>query len=185
LLVVDQAYIEFADAQATDASALMSRHPRTLALRTASKIYGLASIRFGYGYATPEIVTWMNRVRLPYNVARPAAAAVNAALDDEAFIRRSIENNERGKAFLYTEFARLGLHAYPTAANFVAVEVPCEAGVAYEALLSKGVIVRSGDGLNMPRRIRVTIGTPQENHAFIDALEPLLVQWRSQVGAAR
>ncbi|HTV73764.1 MAG TPA: histidinol-phosphate transaminase [Candidatus Acidoferrales bacterium] len=184
LLVVDQAYIEFADAQSTDASALMKWHARTLSLRTASKIYGLASIRFGYGYAPPEIITWMNRVRVPYNVARPAAAAVNAALDDEDFIRRSIENNERGKAFLYAEFERLGLHAYPTAANFVALEVPCEAGVAYEGLLSKGVIVRSGDGLNMPRRIRVTIGKPQENQAFIAALEPLLAQWRSRVGAA-
>jgi histidinol-phosphate aminotransferase len=185
LLVVDQAYAEFMDAQGTDAVGLMSRHARTLTLRTASKIYGLASIRFGYGYAPPEIITWMNRVRVPYNVARPAAAAVNAALDDQDFIARSIENNERGKAYLYGEFARLGLHAYPTSANFVALEVPSQASVAYDDLLSKGIIVRSGDGLSMPGRIRVTIGTPEENRAFIAALEPLLAKWRAQVGAAR
>ncbi|HEY0798989.1 MAG TPA: aminotransferase class I/II-fold pyridoxal phosphate-dependent enzyme, partial [Candidatus Baltobacteraceae bacterium] len=100
------------------------------------------------------------------------------------FIARSIENNERGKAYLYGEFARLGLHAYPTAANFIALEVPCAAGTAYEALLERGVIVRSGDGLNMPGRIRVTVGTPPENQAFIAALEALLVQWRSRVGSA-
>ena len=98
--------------------------------------------------------------------------------DDRAFIERSIDNNERGKTYLYDAFARLGLHAYPTAANFIAVQVPTEANVAYEALLSKGVIVRSGDGLNMPGRLRVSIGTPEENQAFIAALEALLPTWR-------
>jgi histidinol-phosphate aminotransferase len=187
LLVVDQAYREFMDPGGLDAVELLRRRPATLVLRTASKIYGLAAVRFGYGYSSPEVVAWMNRVRVPFNVARPAAAAVLAALDDTGFILRSLENNERGKAYLYAEFERLGLRAYPSAANFVAVEVPIEAEAAYEALLERGVIVRSGDGLGLPRYLRVSIGTPAENEAFVAALSALLPSWRGEatLGARR
>jgi len=147
-------------------------------LRTASKIYGLASVRFGYGYASPEIAAWLDRVRLPFNVSRTAAVTVLAALDDDEFIARSRATVVAGKAQLMEGFARLGLHAYPSAANFIAVEVPTEADTAYAALLERGVIVRSGDGLGMPGRLRVSIGTAPENAAFLAVLEELLPQWR-------
>jgi histidinol-phosphate aminotransferase len=187
LLAVDQAYREFMDAGGSDGVELLKRRPATLVLRTASKIYGLAAVRFGYGYSAPDVVAWMNSVRLPFNVARPAAVAVLAALDDADFIARSIENNEIGKTYLYREFARLGLHAYPTAANFISVEVPVEADDAYRELLERGIIVRSGDGLGTPRRLRVSVGTPLENQAFIVALEALVAQWRGKpaVGLVR
>jgi len=180
LLVLDQAYREFMDAGGSEGVEILKGRSTTLVLRTASKIYGLAAARFGYGYSSPEVVAWMNSVRLPFNVARPAAVAVLAALDDVDFIARSIENNERGKQYLQAEFVRLGLHAYPTAANFISVEVPVEADVAYGALLERGIIVRSGDGLGTPRRLRVSIGTPAENRAFINVLEGLLSEWRAQ-----
>jgi histidinol-phosphate aminotransferase len=178
LLVLDQAYREFMDADGVDGVEVLRARPTTLVMRTASKIYGLAAVRFGYAYSSPEIVDWLNRVRLPFNVARPAAVAVLAALDDDDFIARSIANNERGKAQLMEAFSRLGLHAYPSAANFVAVEIPCPAERAYADLLERGVIVRSGAGLGMPYRLRVSIGTPEENAAFIAALEALLPAWR-------
>ena len=185
LLVIDQAYREFMDADAADSVDILRRRPATLVLRTASKIYGLASIRFGYGYASPEIAGFLNRVRLPFNVARPAAVAVLAALDDDEFVARSIASNNAGKAQLMSGFARLGLHAYPSAANFVSVAVPVAADTAYLALLERGVVVRSGDGLGMPGRLRVTIGTSQENAAFLEALETLVAVWGEPVEAAR
>jgi histidinol-phosphate aminotransferase len=178
LLVIDQAYREFMDDDGTDGVDILRRRPSTLVLRTASKIYGLASVRFGYGYASPEIAGWLDRVRLPFNVSRTAAVAVLAALDDEEFVARSRANNVAGKAQLMDGFARLGLHAYPSAANFVAVEIPTEADVAYAALMARGVIVRSGDGLGMPGRLRVSIGTEPENATFLATLEELLPQWR-------
>ena len=178
LLVLDQAYREYMDADGTDGVDILRRRPATLVLRTASKIYGLASVRFGYGYGSPQIVAWLDRVRLPFNVGRPAAVAVLAALDDQEFVARSVANNVAGKAQLMAGFGRLDLHAYPSAANFIAVEVPTQADTAYGALLERGVIVRSGDGLSMPGRLRVTIGTPEENDAFLAALEALLPQWR-------
>jgi histidinol-phosphate aminotransferase len=185
LLVIDQAYREFMDGAGSEGTEVLAARPATLVTRTASKIYGLAAVRFGYGFSAPEIVAAMNSVRLPFNVARPAAVAVLAALEDRDFVARSIENNERGKAYLYGEFRRLGLHTYPSAANFIAVEVPVAADSAYQALLEAGVIVRSGDGLGMPGRLRVSIGTPDENRAFIAAFEELLRGWRvSATGVA-
>jgi histidinol-phosphate aminotransferase len=178
LLVIDQAYKEYMDPGGTDGVDLLRRRPATLVLRTASKIYGLASVRFGYGYSSPQIEGWLDRVRLPFNVSRTAAVAVLAALDDVDFIARSVATNESGKSQLMDGFARLGLHAYPSAANFVAVEIPAQADAAYRALLERGVIVRSGDGLGLPGRLRVSIGMREENAAFLDALEALLPQWR-------
>jgi histidinol-phosphate aminotransferase len=178
LLVLDQAYREYADAGAVEGADVLRARPASLVLRTASKIYGLAAVRFGYGFCSPDVAAALDSVRLPFNVARPAAHAVLAAFEDTAFVARSIANNELGKTYLAAEFRRLGLHAYPTAANFIAVEVPVEATQAYEALLARGVIVRSGDGLGMPRRLRVSIGTPAQNEAFVAALEALLAEWR-------
>jgi len=179
LLVLDQAYREFMDAAGCDGVDVLRERPLTLVLRTASKIHGLAAVRLGYGYSDPAVVQALDAVRVPFNVARPAAAAVLAALDDVEFQARSIANNERGKAFLYAAFARLGLRSYPTAANFIAVEVPQEADAAYRALLERGVIVRSGAGLGMPRGLRVSVGTPDQNAAFVAALEALLPGWRT------
>jgi histidinol-phosphate aminotransferase len=180
LLVIDQAYREFMDADGTDGTDVLAVRPMTFVLRTASKIYGLASLRFGYGFGSPEIVAGLNVVRLPFNVAGPAAAAVLAALDDDAFVARSLESNERGKAQLYAGFERLGVFAYPTAANFIAVATPVAAQAAYDALLERGVIVRSGDGLGMPGFLRVTVGTANENAAFLAAFEALLAEWRER-----
>ena len=180
LLVFDQAYREYADADATDGVDVLRRREATIVLRTSSKIHGLAGMRFGYAYSSERIIAWMNGVRLPFNVARPAAAAVLAALDDADFIARSIDNNVRGKAQLEAAFAELGLHAYPTAANFVAVQVPTAAARAYDELLERGVIVRSGAGLGMPDRLRVTIGTPEENARFLEVLAERVSVWRNE-----
>ena len=83
-------------------------------------------------------------------------------------------------------FEGLGVHAFPTAANFIAVATPIPAQAAYEALLERGVIVRSGDGLGLPGYLRVTVGTHAENEAFLAAFSALLERWRAQpVEAAR
>lgn len=184
LLVLDQAYREYMDAEGTDGVDVLRIRPATLVLRTSSKIYGLAAVRFGYGYSSPEVVALLDRVRLPFNVSRPAAVAVLAALDDDEFYACSVRTNEEGKAQLTAAFERLGLHAYRSAANFIAVAVPVAAEVAYVALMERGVIVRSGSGLGMPDRLRVTIGTFEENAAFLAALEALLPLWRRELAEA-
>ena len=174
ILMIDQAYREYMPPGSLDGAAYVAARPATIVLRTMSKIYGFASLRFGYALADAELLAYVERVRVPFGVSRPAALAALAALDDDAFVRRSVENNEAGKAFLYPAFERLGLHAFPTAANFVALAVPGSSAEAYEAMLRLGIVTRSGEALGMPGRLRITIGTPDDNAALLEALGTLV-----------
>jgi histidinol-phosphate aminotransferase len=174
ILVVDQAYREYMPPGSLEGTDYVKTRPATIVLRTHSKLYGLASLRFGYALGDAELLAYAQRVRLPFNVSRPAAVAALAALDDEEFVRRSLATNEAGKAFLEPALAQLGLHAYPSAANFLAVAVPGTASEAYEAMLQRGIVTRSGDALGMPGRLRITIGTPEQNALVVEALRSLV-----------
>ena len=103
--------------------------------------------------------------------------AALAALGDAAFVDRTLAVNAAGKAYLEREFGRLGLPYFPTAANFIAVNVPVSATAAYDALLERGIVVRSGDGLGLPGYLRITIGTAEQNVALVNALDALVRQW--------
>jgi len=127
LLVLDQAYIEYAGRPSIDAKQLLQRRSKTLVLRTMSKIYGLASLRFGYGYADQQTIAVLNARRVPYNVSRPAAAAASAALEDEQFVKETLEVNAAGKALLTSALRSLGLHVMESHTNFLSVGVPVPA----------------------------------------------------------
>jgi histidinol-phosphate aminotransferase len=178
-VLVDQAYREYMGAGTLDAIDLVRERQNTIVLRTMSKIYGLASLRFGYGFADAELVGWLNRVRLPFNISRPAALGAAGALEDEEFVAMSIATNLAGKTLVFKDLDRLGLAVYPTEANFYAVRVPVSATRAYNDLLQRGIIVRSGDALSMPGYLRITIGLPEENAALIDAFDELVPQWKT------
>ncbi len=174
VLVIDQAYREYMPLDSLEGTDYVTSRPATVVLRTHSKLFGLASLRFGYALGDAELLAYAQRVRLPFNVSRPAAVAAMAGLDDDDFVRQSLATNEAGKAYLMPAFAKLGLHAYPTAANFVAVSVPGTATAAYEAMLRQGIVTRNGDALGMPGRLRITIGTPEQNALVVEALGSLV-----------
>ena len=173
ILVIDQAYHEYMPAGSVEGADYVKARPATIVLRTHSKIYGLAALRIGYALGDAELLGYVERLRLPFNLSKPAAVAALAALDDHEWVRRSVETNDAGKAFYAEELPKLGLDAYPTAANFLAVRVPGSATEAYESMLAHGVVTRSGDALGMPGRLRITIGTPDDNRAVIAALGAL------------
>ena len=170
LLVIDRAYAEYLEKPGFDLARAVRERGNIVVLRTMSKAYGLASLRFGYAYGDRESIGWLQRVRLPFNVSRPAAIGAAAALDDIAFLEKSVALNASERSRVTAELERRGHHCYPSGANFYAVTVPIAAHAAYEALLERGIIVRSGDALRMPGRLRVTVGTPEENDAFLAAL---------------
>lgn len=175
LVVVDEAYYEFAAADPgyPDSITLRKKHPNLIVKRTFSKAFGLAGVRVGYGVAAPEIVSDLDRVRSPFNANRMAQSAALAALGDAAHIRRSIANNERGKRYLEKEYTRLGLGFIPTWANFHLVDVSStgrKGAEIYEALLRRGVIVRPMGGYGLPKYVRISIGTMEENRKLIAAL---------------
>ena len=174
LVVLDEAYGEYLDpAERYESLAWVDRFSNLLVCRTFSKIYGLASLRVGYGVARPELVDVMNRIRQPFNVNSFALTAAAAALEDEAFVARSAELNRQGLRQLYEGFARLGLQWVPSRGNFVMVHVG-DAAAVNEALLDRGVIVRPIAGYGLPEWLRVTVGLPEENARFLEALADIL-----------
>lgn len=176
LVVFDEAYVEYVtDTGFMDTVGLIKQGiPNIIVLRTFSKIYGLAGLRVGYALAHKNVIASMERVCEPFNVNILAQAAGVAAVDDDDHVRASGDNNEAGKKFLYQQFERLGLKYFPTEANFIWLDTKKDSKELFSQLLTKGVIVRTGDIFGFPTFIRVTIGLPEENERFIRTLEQLL-----------
>ncbi len=170
LVVIDEAYIDYVGhPDYPDSMKYLSEGKNVLVLRTFSKIYGLAGLRVGYGISKPEILAQMERVRAPFNTNSIGQAAAIAALDDDAHLARSRAANEEGRAFLYRELSALGMDYVRTEANFIYMPVDDSKGL-FNDLLMAGVIIRPmGD-----KAVRVTIGLPEENSRFIDALKTVL-----------
>jgi len=178
LAVIDEAYIEYADAEDfAPATLFRDTRDRLAILRTFSKAYGLAALRVGYVIGTAELVADLNRLRAPFNVGTPGQIAAKAALADQDHLHASVEATLRDRATLTQALTGAGLQVAPSQANFVLVEVQQPGRAVYEALLHEGVIVRA-----MPEPlenwIRVTIGKPEENERFLHSLRRVLRESR-------
>lgn len=177
LVVLDEAYIEYAEGgELPDGLDYLAAYPNLLVSRTFSKAYGLASLRVGYGLSSPAVADVLNRVRQPFNVNSLALAAACAALDDVDYVEQSRRLNEAGMQQLETGLRELGLSWIPSRANFLAVDLGRNAAPVYEGLLREGVIVRPVGGYGMPNHLRVSIGQPQENSRFLEALSRVLAR---------
>ncbi|MCX9156031.1 histidinol-phosphate transaminase [Niveibacterium sp. 24ML] len=174
LVVLDEAYNEYLEAaQRYDSVAWLKRYPNLVITRTFSKIYGLGGLRVGYGLANRELADLLNRVREPFNVNNVALAAAAAALADEDFVARSYAVNREGMAQIVAGLNALGLEYIPSSGNFLTFRVG-DAGTINRKLLEQGVIVRPIASYQMPEWLRVTIGLPNENVRFLDALAKAL-----------
>jgi len=168
IAVVDEAYAEFLE-HAPDLRPLIAEGRKVVCLRTFSKIYGLASLRVGYGYAGAGLCALLNRVRQPFNVNAIAQAAAVAALDDREFAEKTARENRAGLARLARGCAELGLEFVPSVANFMLVRVGDGVRV-FEALQRRGVIVRPVKSYGLPAWVRVTVGTPEQNERVLAEL---------------
>ena len=177
LLVLDEAYGEYLpDELASPTPSWIARYPNLVISRTLSKAYGLAGLRVGYGLAHPDVAEVMNRVRQPFNVNHLAMVAACAALGDTEFIARSREVNAAGLRQLAAGVERLGLQHIPSRANFITVRIGMQADRVYRDLLAQGVIVRPIAGYGLPEHLRVTVGLPEHNERFLDALQGALAK---------
>jgi histidinol-phosphate aminotransferase len=173
IIVMDEAYLEYADAaDYPDSLQLRGLRERLMVCRTFSKIYGLASLRVGYAVAPRRLIDYMNRVRAPFNVSTVAQAAALAALDDQDHVQTSHGLNLKERRRLTETLISRGLSVAPSQANFILVDVKRPARAVYDALLRKGVIVRPFASL--PSSLRVTVGTERENDRFLSALAEVL-----------
>lgn len=182
LVVLDEAYCDFAESFAAQQGATYSRsmelvragRPNLIVLRTFSKAHGLAGLRVGYGCGQPELLQTFARMRNAFSVSVVAEAAALAAIKDEAHIRKTVNNNMAGAAWLTEHLADLGVRVMPTNANFIYFETEEDADDLAQRLQAEGVIVRPLGTWGSANGIRVTVGTPEQNQAFLQALKNVL-----------
>lgn len=175
LLVVDEAYVDFAEPEAD--YSMLARFgdcDNIVVLRTFSKLYGLAGLRLGFGVMPDWLADAVLRVKLPFSVNVLAEAAGLAALEDTPFLAASRDIVLRGRERLGTALAAHGFTVYPSQANFLMVTPPVPAVALYEALLAKGIIVRSLKSYGLPDKLRISIGNDEENEALLTAIEDIL-----------
>jgi len=174
ILVMDEAYVDFLE-NPPDLRPLIAEGKKVICLRTFSKIYGLASLRVGYGYAAPELIALLQRVRQPFNVNAIASAAAVAALDDEEFVTKCRRENRAGLAQLVAGFTHLGLEFVPAQGNFILVRVGDGIAV-FDALQRQGVITRPVKGYGLAEWLRVTVGTQTQNERLLKTLAGALAK---------
>ena len=179
LLVLDGAYAEFVKKNDyASGIELASQSSNVIVTRTFSKLYGLAGLRVGWGYAPPHIVDAIERVRMPFNVSLPAQAAAIAALEDDAFTEESLLHNEREMVRLANGLKALGLELIDGVGNFVVAKLPEAKGkTAAEALTylkDRGISLRGLGGYGMPNHLRISVGTVEGNDAALELLKEFL-----------
>ncbi|MGB5875728.1 MAG: histidinol-phosphate transaminase [Bacteroidota bacterium] len=176
LIILDEAYFEYATENPEYPDSMIYRYDNVITLRTFSKIYGLAGVRIGYGFAHDMLIRNLLKVKLPFEPSTLAQAAGIAALDDSEYLRRSVTVNAEGKELLFPALQNLGLGVVRTNANFVFVPFANEDQVnaVYEGLLRLGVIVRPLKAFGLPSCVRITIGTEGQNRKLVEALQKVL-----------
>lgn len=172
LIIVDEAYFEFAAHEPEYPDSLHYRFDNVITLRTFSKVYGLASLRVGYGFAHGELISVLHKVKLPFEPSGTASAAAIGALEDQDFVQRTVSNNTAEVEFLCKSLRSLGLKAIPSAANFIMVDFESEtrAQRTFEFMLSRGVILRPLAATGLPRCLRISAGIHEENEICVDSL---------------
>jgi len=176
LIILDEAYFEYAKDNPRYPDSMHYRYDNVITLRTFSKIYGLAGIRIGYGFAHEALIANLLKVKLPFEPSTLAQAAGIGALADKEFLHRSLELNARGLRLLTDSFRGMGLTVVPSDANFIMLPLarPEEARALTEGLLREGVIVRPLGAFGLPQCIRISTGTDEENARCVEKVEEQL-----------
>lgn len=171
VVVVDEAYAEFARPGTPSAVTLLSGRPRLVVTRTMSKAFAFAGVRLGYLIADPELVDLLRLVRMPYHLSSVTQAVACAALEHRTTMLSMVEEIKAERDRLVEGCAALGLEPVPSDANFVLVGGFADAAVSWQALLDRGVLVRD---VGISHHLRITAGTPHETDAVLSALAAAL-----------
>ena len=174
ILVVDEAYVDFAASEGASALPLIHQIPNLIVLRTFSKSFSLAGLRIGLGFACEEIIAGMMKVKDSYNLNRLSLVAATAALQDMAWMKRNAERIRRSRKRLAAGLARLGYQVYPSQANFVLARKQGQnLQPIYQALKQRKILVRYFDTAGLQDCLRITVGTPKEIKALLTEMAAL------------
>ena len=179
ILVLDGAYAEYVtDPAYSNGLELATAHDNVVVTHTFSKIYGLASLRLGWAYASPEICDAINRIRGPFNVNGAALEAGIAAVEDAAHVAAAVSHNDCWRNWLEVEIRKLGLEVTPSVGNFVLMHFPDTPGrraVDADAFLVKrGLVLRMVKAYGLPNALRMTVGAEEPNRLVVAALGDFL-----------
>jgi histidinol-phosphate aminotransferase len=178
LIILDEAYFEYAHDNPIYPDSMHYRYDNVITLRTFSKIYGLAGVRIGYGFAHEDLIGNLLKVKLPFEPSTLAQAAGIGALRDKEFLHRALELNSRGLEFVTKSLRELDVETVPSEANFIMIARESETDVncIYQELLKQGVIIRPLKSFGLPHCLRVSIGTDEQNNIFIDKFKKVLAK---------
>ena len=174
-VVSDEVYHHFVThPEYPDTLAAAASGQNVIVLHSFSKVYGLAGLRVGVAIARPEIIERLARLRRTFHLGSLEMEAAIAAIDDQAHVTRSVALVERGKKRLYAAFDRLKLTYWPSEGNFILFRTPVPADDLAEHMAGRGILVGSGSRFGLTHSIRVSVGLPEANQAFLSALEGML-----------
>lgn len=175
LVVLDEAYIDFVtDSDVALGPEFLGHSTPVLVMRTFSKSAGLAGLRIGYALGPEEVIAAFDRVRQPFNTSILAQVGGCAALADEDFLERTRQLVVDGLNTFYKCFEDLGLSYVPSQTNFVLVRIGPKAKEVADLLLRRGVIIRYMGSYDLPDYLRISVGLPQENQRFVEALKEVV-----------
>ncbi|HEX5226493.1 MAG TPA: histidinol-phosphate transaminase [Bryobacteraceae bacterium] len=177
LIILDEAYFEYAKDNPRYPDSMHYRYDNVITLRTFSKIYGLAGVRIGYGFAHDRLISNLLKVKLPFEPSTLAQAAGIGALADREFLHRSLELNAHGIKFLTTALRGLGFNVIASEANFIMIVLPApeHASKLTEDLLTQGIIIRPLASFGLPNCVRISTGTAEDNERCVEAIQKLEV----------
>jgi histidinol-phosphate aminotransferase len=178
LIILDEAYFEYAKDNPRYPDSMHYRYDNVITLRTFSKVYGLAGVRIGYGFAHEDLIANLLKVKLPFEPSTLAQAAGIGALADKAFLHRSLELNARGLRLVTGTLREMGLTVVPSEANFLMVVFANadQCARTVENLLRQGVIVRPLKAFGLPQCVRISTGTDEDNERSVAAMRKAVVE---------
>ena len=178
LLVVDDAYFEYMNLKNYECGLkLFSKYKNVIVTRTFSKIYGLAGLRIGWGYASKNIINSLNEIKPPFNVSRPALFAASAAIKDTAWLNKEICHIRKWSKIFYDTFRKLNISTNKTSVNFLLINfdrVKKTSKQVFNELAKKGILLRQMDVYSIKNSLRVTIGNNKENSQLVIQLKKIL-----------
>jgi histidinol-phosphate aminotransferase len=176
LIILDEAYFEYAQEEKDYPDSMTYRYDNVITLRTFSKAYGLAGVRIGYGFAHASLINNLIKVKVPFEPSFLAQVAGFAALEDHSFLNKTLELNREGMKYVCENLTKLNIQTVPSVANFITTvwESAKKANLIATQLLKNGIIVRPLNSFGWNDCLRISIGLKTENEQFIKCLNKLI-----------
>jgi len=172
VLVIDEAYIDFSE---ENALALVKEYENVIVIRTLSKGYSLAGLRLGFGVANPKLLQGLFKVKDSYNIDAIACAIGSAAITDQAYKNACVAKIKASRTQLATDLKQLGFHIWDSQANFLLARPrQVNAEYLYQKLKERGILIRYFKQPGLDDKLRITVGTDEQNQALVEALIYLL-----------